>query len=101
MIAEAASGADVLTGAGATFPFPLYQKWFAAFGKKFPEVLIRYRAIGLGIGIEALSKHEVDFAACDFPLSGERLAGSPTGYPAITVVTSRWAGSAAFWATPA
>jgi len=66
--------ADVLTGAGATFPYPLYQKWFAAYEKKFPNVSIQYAPIGSGMGVEALSKREVDFAACDFPLSGERLA---------------------------
>jgi phosphate transport system substrate-binding protein len=69
-------GADALTGAGATFPFPLYEKWFAAYQKKFPEVSIQYRAIGSGMGMDALSRNEVDFAASDYPLTGTRLAAS-------------------------
>jgi len=70
-------GADAVTGAGATFPYPLYEKWFAAFQKRFPEALIRYRAIGSGSGIEALSRHEVDFAGSDVPLTDEQLAALP------------------------
>ena len=75
--AAALRGADALTGAGATFPFPLYEKWFVSFEKKFPGVSIEYRAIGSGAGIEALAKGEVDFAGSDIPLSDAELAALP------------------------
>jgi phosphate transport system substrate-binding protein len=64
---------DSLTGAGATFPYPLYQKWIDAFERKFP-VKITYRAIGSTAGIAALKNGEVDFAASDAPLSEQQLA---------------------------
>ncbi len=68
---------DVLTGAGATFPAPLYQKWISTFSEKFPGRTITYRAIGSGAGIEALRKGEIDFAASDAPVSDEELAQFP------------------------
>ena len=68
---------DTLTGAGATFPAPLYQKWISTFGEKFPARAITYRAIGSGAGIEALRKGEIDFAASDAPVSDEDLAQFP------------------------
>jgi phosphate transport system substrate-binding protein len=67
-------GADTLTGAGATFPYPLYAKWFAAFEKRFPGAAIEYRAVGSGSGIEALAKGDVDFAGSDIPFTDEQLA---------------------------
>ena len=69
--------ADTLTGAGATFPAPLYQKWITTFAEKFPSLQITYRPIGSSAGIEALRKGEVDFAASDAPLSDEQLAEFP------------------------
>jgi phosphate transport system substrate-binding protein len=69
--------ADTLTGAGATFPAPLYEKWMSTFSEKFPARMITYRAIGSGAGIEALRKGEIDFAASDAPLSDEDLAQFP------------------------
>jgi phosphate transport system substrate-binding protein len=68
---------DTLTGAGATFPYPLYQKWIAAFTEKFPSAVISYNASGSGAGIDALRKGEVDFAASDAPLSDAQLAAFP------------------------
>ena len=50
------AGAEPLLGAGATFPFPLYEKWFATFQKKFSDIPVTYRPIGSGAGIEALAK---------------------------------------------
>jgi phosphate transport system substrate-binding protein len=77
LIAGGVQGADSLAGAGATFPYPLYQKWFAAFEKRFPETSIQYRGSGSGSGIEALSKGEVDFAGSDIPLTDDQLAAFP------------------------
>lgn len=69
--------AATLTGSGATFPYPLYEKWFASFAKKAPDVTIDYRAVGSGSGIEALAKGEVDFAGSDIPLTNAQLAALP------------------------
>jgi phosphate transport system substrate-binding protein len=69
--------ADTLTGAGATFPYPLYQKWITSFAEKFQSTAITYRPLGSGAGIEALRKGEVDFAASDAPLSDQQLAAFP------------------------
>jgi phosphate transport system substrate-binding protein len=71
------SAARTLVGAGATFPYPLYQKWIAGFGERLPDVTIDYRPIGSGAGIEALRRGEVDFAASDAPLSDRQIAAFP------------------------
>jgi phosphate transport system substrate-binding protein len=63
-----------LTAAGATFPAPLYEKWFASLAEKQQDIRISYDAIGSQSGIERFSNGEVDFAAVDIPLSDEMLA---------------------------
>jgi len=68
---------DSLTGAGATFPEPLYQKWISTFGEKFPALKISYRPVGSSAGIEALRRGEIDFAASDAPVADEQLAEFP------------------------
>jgi phosphate transport system substrate-binding protein len=68
---------SMLVGAGATFPYPLYQKWIAGFGERLPDATIEYRPIGSGAGIEALRRGEVDFAASDAPLSDQQVAAFP------------------------
>ena len=68
---------DSLTGAGATFPAPLYQKWISTFSEKFPSVKISYRSVGSSAGIDALHRGEIDFAASDAPVSDEELAQFP------------------------
>jgi len=68
---------DALTGAGATFPAPLYQKWISTFGEKFPALKVSYRAVGSSAGIEALRRGEIDFAASDAPVADEQLAEFP------------------------
>ncbi len=64
----------LLTAAGATFPAPVYQKWFTAFAEKDENIRVRYDAVGSQEGIRRFSKGEVDFAATDMPLSDEKLA---------------------------
>jgi len=72
---EAASGGDMtLTGAGATFPFPLYTKWIAEFGKAKPGTRINYQSIGSGGGIRQITERTVDFGASDAPMNEEQLA---------------------------
>jgi phosphate transport system substrate-binding protein len=69
------SGAD-LTGAGATFPYPIYSKWFADYAAK-TGVKINYQSIGSGGGIRQLTEKTVDFGASDAPMSDAELAKLP------------------------
>jgi phosphate transport system substrate-binding protein len=75
-----ASGADtvVINGAGATFPYPLYSKWFSEFKKINPSAEINYQSIGSGGGIRQLLDKTVDFGASDAPMTNEQLAQSTT-----------------------
>lgn len=65
-----------ITGAGATFPYPLYSKWFAEYKKANPSVEINYQSIGSGGGIRQLLDKTVDFGASDAPMTDEQLAKS-------------------------
>jgi phosphate transport system substrate-binding protein len=67
------SGSVDLTGAGATFPYPLYSKWFAEYAAK-TGVKINYQSIGSGGGIRQLSEGTVDFGASDSPMSDADIA---------------------------
>jgi phosphate transport system substrate-binding protein len=76
---KAASGQSVdLTGAGATFPYPIYSKWFSDYAQK-TGVKINYQSIGSGGGIRQLSEQTVDFGASDSPMSDTELAGAKGG----------------------
>ena len=66
-----------VTGAGATFPNALYQKWFAEFHELHPQVQIYYQSIGSGGGIKQLQAGTVDFAASDDPMTDDQLAQIP------------------------
>lgn len=66
-------GAVDLTGAGATFPYPLYSKWFADYAAS-TGVKINYQSIGSGGGIRQLSEGTVDFGASDSPMKDEEIA---------------------------
>lgn len=65
-----------LHGAGATFPWPLYQKWFESYQQKAPSVRIAYDPSGSESGIRLLSEGGIDFAASDMPLSDQTMAES-------------------------
>lgn len=86
------AGAD-LTGAGATFPYPLYSKWFDAYSSK-TGVKINYQSIGSGGGIRQLSEQTVDFGGTDAPMSDAELAKAkggavlhiPTALGAVAVI---------------
>lgn len=67
------SGSVDLTGAGATFPYPLYSKWFSDYAAK-TGVRINYQSIGSGGGIRQLSEGTVDFGASDSPMKDEEMA---------------------------
>ncbi len=62
-----------LNAAGATFPYPIYSKWFNEFHRAHPDVQINYQSIGSGGGIQQLKVGTVDFGASDMPLKDEQL----------------------------
>jgi phosphate transport system substrate-binding protein len=63
-----------LNGAGATFPYPMYSKWFSEYHKLHPDIEINYQSIGSGGGIRQVLAGTVDFGASDGPMSDEQLA---------------------------
>jgi len=63
-----------INGAGATFPYPIYSKWFSEYHKANPNVQINYQSIGSGGGIRQLLEGTVDFGASDGPMTDEQLA---------------------------
>ncbi len=67
-----------LNGAGATFPYPMYSKWFSEYHKDHPEVEINYQSIGSGGGIRQVLAGTVDFGASDGPMTDEQLAQAKT-----------------------
>ena len=67
-----------LTGAGATFPYPIYSKWFSDYAQA-NGIKINYQSIGSGGGIRQLSEQTVDFGATDSPMSDQELANAKGG----------------------
>ena len=63
----------LINGAGATFPAPIYTKWFDAYHKAFPTIQINYQAIGSGGGIKQVTENTVDFGASDGPMTDDQL----------------------------
>jgi phosphate transport system substrate-binding protein len=68
------SGPVLMNGAGATFPYPIYSKWFDEYHKAHPDIQINYQSIGSGAGIRQLLSGTVDFGASDGPMNDEQLA---------------------------
>jgi phosphate transport system substrate-binding protein len=66
-----------VNGAGATFPNPIYQKWFSEYNKLHPNVEINYQPIGSGGGIQQVTKQTVFFGATDGPMTAEQLQNAP------------------------
>jgi phosphate transport system substrate-binding protein len=75
-IVAAQSGTVLLNAAGATFPYPIYSKWFDVYHTAHPHTQINYQSIGSGGGIRQLQAGTVDFGASDGPMSDEQLAQS-------------------------
>jgi phosphate transport system substrate-binding protein len=71
-----AAHAQKLTAAGATFPYPIYSKWFSEYSSAHPGVEINYQSIGSGGGIAQVTKGLVDFGASDMPMTDDMLAKS-------------------------
>ncbi len=73
-LAIPALGQTTLNGAGATFPYPMYSKWFSEYHKLHPDIEINYQSIGSGGGIRQVLAGTVDFGASDGPMTDEQLA---------------------------
>jgi len=76
MLALGAAQAQKLTGAGATFPYPIYSKWFSEYSAAHPGVEINYQSIGSGGGIRQVTTGLVDFGASDMPMTDDMLSTS-------------------------
>jgi len=76
-ISGQASAETLINGAGATFPYPLYSKWFAEYAKVDPSVKFNYQSIGSGGGIKQITAQTVDFGASDKFLSDAELKAAP------------------------
>ena len=78
VLAAATVGASAqnLTGAGATFPYPIYSKWFSEYSSQNSNVHINYQSIGSGGGIRQVTEGTVDFGASDGPMSDEQMANA-------------------------
>ena len=71
-----------INGAGATFPNPIYSKWFSEYNKLHPNVRINYQPIGSGGGIRQVTAQTVFFGATDGPMTEEQILAAPGQDPA-------------------
>lgn len=69
----AALGQTKVNGAGATFPYPMYSKWFSEYHKLHSDIEINYQSVGSGGGIRGVTEGTVDFGASDMPMNDEQL----------------------------
>ena len=76
-LSATASAQMMINGAGATFPYPIYSKWFDAYAKVDPSVRFNYQSIGSGGGQKQILSQTVDFGASDGPMSDDNLAKAP------------------------
>ena len=74
----AAAAQTQLNGAGATFPYPMYSKWFNEYHKKHPDIQINYQSIGSGGGIRQVLAGTVDFGATDGPMTNDQMGQAKT-----------------------
>ncbi len=65
-----------LNGAGATFPYPIYSKWFSEYHNFHPDVQINYQSLGSGAGIRQVTEGTVDFGASDMPMKDDQLTAA-------------------------
>lgn len=68
-----------LTGAGASFPAPLYQRWFSEYNKQNPGVQVTYQSVGSGAGVEQFTQQTVDFGASDVAMKDEEITAVDRG----------------------
>ena len=76
-LVSGATAQTLINGAGATFPYPIYSKWFDSYAKVDPSVRFNYQSIGSGGGQKQILAETVDFGASDGPMSDENLAKAP------------------------
>ena len=81
-----AAQAQKLTGAGATFPYPIYSKWFSEYSAAHPGVQINYQSIGSGGGILQVTSGTVDFGASDIVMTDQQIAASKVKLVALPTV---------------
>jgi len=86
VLALTANAQTQLNAAGATFPYPIYSKWFSEYHKQHPEVQINYQSIGSGGGIAQLRAGTVDFGASDMPLKDEQVKTIPVQFLQLPTV---------------
>jgi len=73
VILSAAQNPLLINGAGATFPYPIYSKWFDVYHGKSPNIQFNYQSVGSGAGIKQVTEGTVDFGATDGPMNDEQL----------------------------
>jgi phosphate transport system substrate-binding protein len=73
LIVSVAQAALLINGAGASFPYPIYSKWFAEFHKAHGDTEINYQSVGSGAGIKQITDGTVDFGASDGPMNDEQI----------------------------
>src|SRR5271155_1391601 len=84
--AQAQSGTVLLNAAGATFPYPIYSKWFDVYHTAHGNIQINYSSIGSGGGIRQVMAGTVDFGASDMPLADDQLGQfkvKPLHFPTV------------------
>ncbi|MFY9726571.1 MAG: phosphate ABC transporter substrate-binding protein PstS [Bryobacteraceae bacterium] len=80
------ASAQSINAAGATFPYPIYSKWFEEFRQAHPSIEINYQSIGSGGGIQQLTSGTVDFGASDMPMKDDQIAAlkiQPLHFPTV------------------
>src|SRR6185295_4893492 len=77
LIGGAAAQTIQINGAGATFPYPIYSKWFSEYNKLHSNIQINYQSVGSGAGIQQVSKQTVFFGATDGPMTDEQQQAAP------------------------
>ena len=80
-VTATASAQMMINGAGATFPYPIYSKWFDEYAKVDPSVRFNYQSIGSGGGQKQILAQTVDFGASDGPMTDEQL--KQAGFPIL------------------
>lgn len=94
--AGGSGGTVTLNGAGASFPAPLYTRWFSEYNKQNPNVQISYQSVGSGAGVEQFLAGTVDFGATDAPLKAEERQQFQTKYNGEPIQIPMTAGSVVF-----
>ncbi|HEY8903334.1 MAG TPA: extracellular solute-binding protein, partial [Chthoniobacterales bacterium] len=78
-LVSSSQAAVQLSGAGASFPAPLYQRWAVEYNKLHPDVQVNYQSVGSGAGVKQFTAGTVDFAASDAAMTDAEIAKVPRG----------------------